>query len=401
MLRRSPAFALSLLVLAELSAMSLWFSASAVIPHIEREWHITPADQSWFVIAVQLGFVAGAFASAVFNLPDIFKTRHFFVACAILAAGTNVYFALITNSVTGAIVTRFLTGFFLAGVYPPGMKLLATWFQRGRGAAIGVLVGALTVGKASPYLINALSTGSWRTDLLVTSALAAGGAVLVLFFLRDGPYTPAVARFDWRSVWRAFGNRGVRLANFGYFGHMWELYAMWAWIPVFLRDSFAVSGHSHRLADAGSFLVIGAGAAGCVGAGFVADRVGRTLTTIVAMAVSGLSSIAIGFCYGGPAMILLVLATIWGISVVADSAQFSTCITELSQPEYVGTALTIQTSVGFLVTVLTIRLIPLLTSQVGWRYSFASLAIGPALGIVAMARLRSSSQATQLAGGKR
>lgn len=381
--------------------MSLWFSASAIVPRLQAEWHLGEASAGWLTLAVQLGFVAGTLLSALLNLPDIMSARRLFTVAAILGALSNGLFALFAHGPIAGITLRFLTGLFLAGVYPPGMKIIATWFRHGRGLAIGVLVGALTLGKASPYLINALGSADWRLNLLFISALGIAGGLLVHLFVSDGPFALPAARFDMRQAARVFSNRGVRLANFGYFGHMWELYAMWTWSPVMIRASLAIVGSAPALAEAASFLVIGAGALGCVAGGLMGDRRGRTLTTSWAMGISGACCLLIGFLFGSSPWLLLTVATIWGASVVADSAQFSTCVTELGDPQYIGTALTLQTCLGFLLTTLSIELIPLLVRWVGWRYAFMALAIGPFLGIIAMMRLRSSDEARKIAHGRR
>ena len=393
--------ALALLATAELLAMSLWFSASAAVPALRAEWGLTDSGAAWLTLAVQLGFVAGTLVSALGNLPDVFRTRRLLALSALLAACANGAFALLAHGPATGIALRFATGFFLAGVYPPGMKIVATWFRRGRGLALGAFIGSLTLGKAFPYLVNAVGSASWRTNLLFMSGLAAAGGSIVLLFVGDGPHSLAPARFDIAQIKKVFANRGVRLANFGYFGHMWELYAMWTWVPVMLRASFAQRGQPPALAEAGSFLVIGSGAAGCVLAGLAADRAGRTAVTSWAMAISGACCLAVGFLFGSSPILLLALAAIWGASVVADSAQFSACVTELGDPRYMGTALTIQTCLGFLLTTVSIQMIPLLVQAVGWRYAFAALAPGPALGVAAMLRLRRLPEATRIAQGRR
>jgi nitrate/nitrite transporter NarK len=281
------------------------------------------------------------------------------------------------------------------------MKIMATWFRRGRGLALGVLVGALTLGKASPYLINALGSHDWRRNVLFVSALAVTGGLIVLLLVRDGPYALPAARFDFQQVTRVFRNRGVRLANFGYFGHMWELYAMWAWTPVMIRASLAAHGSPQALAEAASFMVIGAGALGCIVGGLVADRAGRTLVTSWAMIVSGTCCLIVGLFFQSSPALLLTVAVIWGASVVADSAQFSTCVTELCDPQYTGTALTIQTCLGFLLTMVSIQLIPKLVDVVGWRYAFIALAPGPIFGVLSMLRLRGLPEAVKIAQGRR
>ena len=375
--------ALALLSIAELFAMSLWFGVSAVAPRVATDWHLTEATTAWLTLAVQLGFVAGTLFSALANLPDIISSRHLFALSAFAGAVINAFLAMRVHDVHVAIPLRFVTGFCLAGVYPPGMKIVATWFRSGRGVALATLIAALTLGKGSPYLINAIGSSNWRTNLVAISVLAAIGGIIVLF-LADGPYALPNQPFDVMQVTNVFRNRGVRLANLGYFGHMWELYAMWTWAPAMLRASI---GH-RALAEAGSFVVIGSGAIGCVTAGLLADRFGRPVIASVAMAISGACCIVVGFLFGGSPVLLLIIAAVWGASVVADSAQFSASVTELGDPRYLGTALTMQTCVGFLITTVSIRLMPILVDAIGWRFAFIALAPGPFLGIIAMMRLR-------------
>jgi MFS family permease len=392
---------LVLLAFAELLGMSLWFSGSAVVPALSKEWHLSTGAASWLTLSVQLGFVAGTLLSALLNLPDIISPRHLFTLTAIAAAISNAAFGLLAHDAAVGIPLRFLTGMFLAGVYPPAMKILASWFRHGRGLALGVLVGALTLGKATPYLVNGVGSQNWRYNVMFVSLLALAGGLVVLFFVGDGPYALPAARFDWKQAGKVFSSRPMRLANLGYFGHMWELYAMWTWIPFMIRASLSLRKSDPSLAEVASFLVIGCGAAGCVIAGLVADRVGRTIVTSAAMAISGSCCLFIGLLFGANPILLLIVAAIWGASVVADSAQFSACVTELGDPRYIGTALTMQTCLGFLLTVISIELIPRFVDLVGWRYAFVILAPGPLFGVISMLRLRQLPEAAKIAQGRR
>ncbi len=393
--------ALVWLALATLLSMSTWFSGTAVVRPLTTEWHLSPTAASWLTIAVQLGFVAGSLVAAFMNLLDVLPPRRVFVAASLGAAAVNAAVGF-AHGAGLAIPLRFATGFFLAGVYPTSLKLMSTWFVRERGLALGIMVGSLTLGSAAPHLVNGLGGVSWRTVVGAASLLTLVGSAIAALLVHEGPYPFPRARFDPAQIGRVFKNRGVRLASFGYFGHMWELYAMWSWFLVFLADSLERAGfHDVRaIASLGTFAVIGAGFVGSWLAGVMSDRWGRTMTTSLAMAVSGACCLVVGLLMGGPPALILALGLIWGASVVADSAQFSTMVTELADPAYVGTALTLQLGIGFTLTVATIWLIPLLRDAVTWRWAFAFLVPGPLLGIAAMLRLRSLPEARRIAGGR-
>ncbi len=352
-------------------------------------------------MAVQIGFVVGTFVSGLLNLPDIIPSRKLFAIAAILGAISNAAFALLADGLIVGIAFRLLTGLFLAGVYPPGMKLATTWTVRNRGLAVGLVVGALTIGSASPHLVRSLVDFEWPQVVLVSSALAALGGAIVFFFVEEGPFATRGAKFDPRFLQRMFTDRSLRLANLGYLGHMWELYAMWTWIPVFLNELLTDRGQSPTAASVLAFSIIAVGGASCVAAGLVADRYGRTATTSALMALSGGSAIAAIFLTSATLWLLLPVLFLWGATIVADSAQFSAAISELSPPEYVGSALTIQTSLGFLLTLGSIQLVPVIVDFAGWPGAFALLAVGPALGIVAMLSLRRLPESLALASGHR
>ena len=391
---------LLLLASAELLGMSLWFAASAVSNQLGARWHLTASSLGWLTAIVQLGFVLGTAISALLNLADIIPARVLFSLSAIVGAAANAAL-LVSPSYQGVLGCRLLTGFALAGVYPPAMKMIATWFRARRGLAVGAIVGALTVGKAGPYLIHAIPGAGVRPVVLSASLAAIIASLLVLTFYFDGPFPFPPRPFSWGLVASVVRERRWRLATAGYLGHMFELYSAWTWIPTFVAMSATAAGlpagpHRDELSALVTFCAIAIGGAGCIWGGIVADRRGREWLVSISMACSGACALFIGFVYGGSLWLLVIVALVWGFFVIADSAQFSVLVTESVPPHSVGTALTVQTSLGFLLTMVSIQLVPPVAAAIGWRWAFAMLAIGPLFGIAAIDRLRKlSSQPSQ------
>lgn len=380
--------ALGWVALAELLALSLWFSASAVAPALTAEWSLGTGEVAGLTGWVQIGFVVGALAIALTNLADVIPSRRLFAVAAVVGAGANLgLLAIDDGAVPFAMSLRFVTGVTLAGVYPSGLKIMAGWFERGRGMALGVLVGALTVGSASPHLARGFGL-DWRGVVVASSVAAVIAAVIVTRLVGDGPYSTGTSAFDISQIGRIVRNRRFRLATVGYLGHMWELYALWTWAAVFLAESQVKSASSYGSVSTLTFFVIGVGGAGSWLAGVASDRYGREVAAGIALAVSGSIALASPLFFGASGLVVVPLMLLWGAAVVADSAQFSVIVTEVTRNEVRGTALTLQTALGFLLTLVTIRVTPTIADQVGWRWGFLWLGVGPVIGLWAMRALR-------------
>ncbi|WP_336491844.1 MFS transporter [Methylobacterium nigriterrae] len=395
-------FAIALLLLSEIAAMATWFATTASVGAIRTQWSLSPFQEALLTNSVQAGFVAGTLVSALLGLADRFDLRGLFCGSAATAGFANLLMLAFEPTSAGVPLLRFVTGACMAGVYPVGMKIAATWAVGDLGLLIGLLVGALTLGSALPHLVAAFGQLDWHLPVL-GAALGAFLAAVLVRFVRLGPATTEVPPLSLKNALEAWRNRGVRLANLGYLGHMWELYAMWAWIGAFMTASFR-----EQYGDAppfppelAAFCIVAAGAFGAMLGGWAADRFGRTLVTGASMLASGCCAVGIGFLFGGPAWAVLSVGVLWGVAVIADSAQFSAAVSELSDRRLVGTMLTIQTCIGFLLTLVSIQLIAFAGTYLGWRFAFALLAVGPFFGLVSMLRLRRLPEAKRLAGGRR
>ena len=377
--------------LSELFALSLWFSASVIAPELIEVWNLSSNSEAWLSTSVPIGFVIGALFSSYFGVADSFNPRKVFAVSVFLGAILNALLILVDYAFFG-ILLRILTGITLAGVYPIAVKILSQWFPKKRGFAIGILIAALTLGSSLPhFVIMFFSSLNWKLVIICTSVLALLSAIIVTYILEDAPIMSEKSPFSLKLIKKVVTNKPVMLANYGYFGHMWELYAMWTWLPAFLTASFSAYSPEfpHWFIALSSFISIGiAGGIGCVVGGLISDKIGRANLTIISMFISAICSILIGFTFGQFIWITLIICMIWGMSVISDSAQFSAAVSEIAEVEYVGTALTFQMCIGFLITIFSINLIPIIQRIVGWEWVFTILAIGPILGIVFMVKYR-------------
>ena len=387
---------LGLIAVAMIASMAPWFAASASAVAIERELGLSVTQAAWLTMMVQLGFVAGTLTIAATGAADAFRAPTLMTAGGLIAAVSTAALAY-AESPAVLLALRFAAGAGMAAIYPPGMKLAASWFRERRGLALGVIVGALAIGKAVPYLLAAL-TSDWRSQVWMLAIATAGGVLLIAAFAREGPFAVAAARLDPHAIRQVLGQRETRLATLGYLGHMWELYAMWTWFGAFAAAGFAASGVSGaaRAGSLAGFIAIAAGAAGAIAAGHWADRYGRVSVASASLVVSGACCLAAGLFFGAPIWAVYGLAIVWGFSVVSDSAQFSALVTEHSPRAHVGTALTLQTCAGFLLTTISMRWLPSLASDYGWQWVFLLLVPGPLAGLVAMRQLKLRTENAKL-----
>lgn len=387
---RSKLWSMTMLVVAQMCAMSMWFTAAAIMPDMIREGGLNEIRQALMTSMVQAGFVAGALAISISGLADRYDPRTIVALCSVGAGIANAILLVAQIGGGAAVVTRFATGALLAGVYPVGMKIATGWGSRDRGFLVGILVGALTLGTSTSYFASFLGDHDWRAVVIATSIIGVAGGLLVLG-VGLGPLHARAPRFDPSAILLVWTERRIRLPFLGYLGHMWELYAMWAWAAAIAAASYATTlgaVEAARLGKLTAALAIGLGGLACVPAGLLGDRIGKAEVTIIAMIGSGVAALLTAATFGGPVWLSFVLILLWGIAIVPDSAQFSALIADAAPPHLAGSILTFQTAVGFALTIVTVQATPFVASFIGWPLLLCVLAVGPALGVLAMWGMR-------------
>ncbi|MDN5939379.1 MAG: MFS transporter, partial [Salinisphaera sp.] len=382
--RERPAHILPVIVLAQFACVSLWFAGNAILPSLQMAWGLTETAVGPITSAVQIGFVVGTLSFAFFALSDRFPPAVVFLVCALLGALCNLAVLACPPQLAPLLGLRFATGFFLAGIYPVGMKIAASWYAQGLGRAMGYLLGALVLGTALPHLLAGLGADlDWQWVVVATSALAVAGGLAVFLLVPVGPHLPAKTRFDLRAIPRIFKEPDLRAAAFGYFGHMWELYALWAFLPLVFAAYAAQAGLEGLNISLAAFAVIASGAIGCAAGGLVAQRVGSARVAAFQLACSGLACLLSPLLWYAPPALYFAFFVFWGITVAGDSPQFSTLSANTAPREYVGTALTLINGIGFTITAIAIQVLTLLVLLVPPQFLFVVLLPGPVLGLIA------------------
>lgn len=384
-LPKPPRRILFIIVVSQFAGTSLWFASNAVLGDMQQQWGLAANALGYMTSAVLLGFIAGTLAFAFFAIADQFSSRVVFFACSLLGAAANLGVYLLAEGLWSLLFFRFVTGFFLAGIYPVGMKIAAGWFRKDLGKAIGFLIGALVLGTALPHLLKALGHAlPWQTVTVTVSAVVAAGGLLMYAFVPDGPYLVKGTRFDPKALASVFRSRLFRASAFGYFGHMWELYAFWAFAPVALAAYLAGKPMVNLDISFWAFCVIGIGSIGCAGGGLYSLKHGSARVAFTQLASSGLCCLLSPFLFYAPAPVYLAFLLFWGIVVVGDSPQFSTLNAANAPSHLVGSALTIVNCIGFAISIVSVQLLNYLVTFVDPSYLFLVLALGPLCGLVSM-----------------
>ncbi|MFQ5937713.1 MAG: MFS transporter [Acidiferrobacterales bacterium] len=385
---KRPFWILLIIVVSQFTGTSLWFASNAVLGDLQQQWALANDVLGYMTSAVQAGFIAGTLTFAFFAISDRFSPRVIFFLCGLLGALANLSVYLFAEGFWSLLAFRFITGFFLAGIYPVGMQIAAGWYQKGLGRAIGFLTGALVLGTALPHLLKSLGQDlPWEAVTVAVSGIAAFGGLLMFLLVPDGPYLVKGTKFDPRALAVIFQSRLFRASAFGYFGHMWELYAFWAFVPVVLAAYAAVNSQVSLNVSFWAFAVIGIGSLGCAGGGLFSLRLGSARVAFTQLTSSGVCCLVSPLLFFAPLPVFLAFLLFWGIAVVGDSPQFSALNAENAPRALVGSALTIATSIGFAITIVSIQLLNYLATFVQASYLFLPLAIGPLLGLISMAPL--------------
>lgn len=384
-MRKRPPWILPVIIFSQFTGTSLWFAGNAIIGDIQRQWSLNESALGLVTSVVQLGFIAGTLCFAVFAVSDRFSPRKVFFYCSLLGALTNLFVYLAASGFSSLMVFRGLTGFFLAGIYPVGMKIASGWFRQGLGKALGFLVGALVLGTALPHLLKGLGHQvPWQTVIILISLFAACGGGLMYILVPDGPYLFKGASFNGRALKLIFERRDLRAAAFGYFGHMWELYALWAFVPIFLFTYGTTHPALKLNISLWAFFIIAVGSIGCIGGGMIAGKFGSALVAFAQLVLSGICCLFSSYIFHAPPELFLPYLILWGIVVVGDSPQFSTLVAHAAPQELVGSALTIVNCIGFFVTIISIQLMSALMYVIPINYLFIFLTIGPIIGLVSL-----------------
>jgi len=387
-LHQRPARILPIIILSQFAGGSLWFSGNAILENLIEEWNITSQIIGLITSAVQLGFIAGTLVFAWFTIADRYSPRKVFFTCSLLGAIANSLILFLPSNVISLIILRFCTGFFLAGIYPVGMKIASGWYRKELGEALGLLVGALVLGTAFPHILVALKLQlNWETVLITTSATSLLGGIAMLTFVPDGPYITRNSSFNGKTIFSIFKQKEVKAAAFGYFGHMWELYTLWAFLPFFLSTYILHNPGSTFSVPLWVFIIIASGSVGCAVGGVFSKRIGSAKVAFFQLAASGCCCMLSPLAFGLSPAIFIVFMTIWGITVAGDSPQYSTVIALKAPPHIVGSTLTLVNSIGFFITIVSIQLVDYLSSFIAPQMLFLILLPGPVLGLYSMRRL--------------
>jgi len=383
-MKQRPPWILPVIIISQFAGTSIWFAGNAIIGDLQMEWELPVSSLGYVTSSVQLGFISGTLFFAFFLISDRFSPRLVFFISSVLGAAANIGVIFFSDGLSSLLVFRFVTGFFLAGIYPVGMKIAAGWYKHGLGAVLGYLVGALVLGTAFPHLLKSLEYSfEWESVVLSVSVISITGGLLMLMFVPNGPFLSKGTKFNPRAIYIIFKSKALRQAALGYFGHMWELYTLWAFVPVLL--AYYTRGFDNAInIQLWSFLIIGAGGLGCAVGGGVSKKTGSKSVAFYMLLFSGICCLLSPLIYNIPPWGFLLYLLFWGVVVAGDSPQFSALVALSAPKDYVGSALTIVTSIGFLITIFSIEFIDTLSSTIKVKYLMLFLVPGPLFGLISL-----------------